>query len=330
MNRRVRALAGWILLSVFVVSATARLDWEGLGATLRDVTPGWLVLAVGANALILVLGAAQWLLFVPSGSRVGPRRMFTILAVTASVSNGGPTLAGHATGIHLLATHGGLGHAGGVSVTVLDQVAEGLAKWLLVVLGAALIPGFQYRGVGLTVLVGVPLLTFASLALAFHGSKLAEWGGTSAGWRRRSLTFVADAAHRLEALRRPWLFSVGVLMALLQKAAEALGMALAAAALGVSLPPWAVVAALVAVNLSVLVSVTPANLGIYEGAAFLVFRSAGLETHTALALALLCHAVYLLPLAATGWILVSAGALKESDAEDDPVRVAEGGNDGAA
>ena len=61
--------------------------------------------------------------------------MFGLVAVTSSVSNGGPPLAGHAAGARLLATRGELGNAAGVSVTILDQLAEGMTK--LVVVAAA-------------------------------------------------------------------------------------------------------------------------------------------------------------------------------------------------
>ena len=66
--------------------------------------------------------------------------MFPIVALTASVSNGGPVLAGHATGIQLLATRGGLGHAAAISVTLLDQAAEGLVEFapVLAALGLGL------------------------------------------------------------------------------------------------------------------------------------------------------------------------------------------------
>src|SRR6185295_5576825 len=129
----------------------------------------WLLLAVVANGTILVLTTAQWLLFLPRGAHVPATRMFGIVAVTSSVSNGGPMLAGHATGVHLLATRGRLGHAAGVSVTILDQLAEGMAKIIIVAAATMVVPGFQRRaGVVLIVLVPALIAVFALLAHRRH------------------------------------------------------------------------------------------------------------------------------------------------------------------
>lgn len=305
MKRHWRWLVGWGVLTAVVVVAARSVEWSQVLDAASLSHPLWLAVAVMANGSILVLATAQWLLFVPRGGHVPAGRMFSILALTSSVSNGGPFLAGHATGIHLLATRGGLGHAGGVSLTILDQVAEGLAKWSIVALALAVVPGFETRTVGLTIVLGAPLLALGFTVIAHRGHVLDRIASQASGWLGAGLRFLSSTVHHLEALRRPGLFGAGVGLAVLQKVAEALGIAAVAVALGVTLPVWAVVAALVAVNLSSLVSVTPANLGFYEGSAFLVFRSAGVDTDTALALALLCHAAYLVPLGGTGWILES-------------------------
>lgn len=303
--RHLRWLLGWGVLTALVVVSARTVAWGPVVDAAASAHPGWLALAVAANGAILVLATAQWLLFLPGGTRVPPWTMFGILAVTSSVSNGGPFLAGHATGIHLLATRGGLGHAGGVSLTVLDQVAEGLAKWSIVALAAALVPGFEYRAVGLTIVLGAPALAVGVGVLQSRRHSLDRWASRASGVWARALGFAASAVHRLEAIRSPARFGAGVALAILQKGAEALAIAAVAAALGVPLPVWLLVAVLVAVNLSTLLSVTPANLGIYEGAAVLVLRAAGVEMNAALVLALVAHAAYLLPLAGTGWLLES-------------------------
>lgn len=301
-------LLGWGVLTVLVVVAARTVAWGDVAHAVAGAHPLWLAAAVAANGAILLLATGQWLLFLPGSARVSPRRMFSIVAITSTVSNGGPPLAGHATGIHLLATRGGLGHAGGVSLTLLDQVAEGLAKWALLAVAAAVVPGFTSRGLGVAVIVGVPALAAAALLLAHRGHHLERLEARVRGWGARVLRFVVQGVHHLEALRRPRRFLAGVGLALLQKVAEGAAIAAVAAALGLALPPWVVVAALVAVNLTTLVSVTPANLGLYEGAAFLVYRAGGLDAETAAALAVVQHALYLLPLAGTGWAILTLQA----------------------
>jgi uncharacterized membrane protein YbhN (UPF0104 family) len=307
VKRHWRWLTGWAALTVLVVLAAGLVEWRTALGAVATADPFRLVLAVVCNGTILGLATLQWLLFVPAGRHVPPTRMFSIVALTSSVSNGGPTLAGHATGIHLLATRGGLGHAGGVSLTILDQVAEGLAKWSLVALAAAVVPGFEYRTVGLTVVLGAPVLALAVAVVANRGHLVHGPASESAGWFGAALRFLSRTVHHLEALRRPRLFAGGVALALLQKVMEGLAILAVAAALGITLPAWVVLATVVALNLSTLVSLTPANLGVYEGAAFMVLRAGGLDADAALALAMASHAAYLIPLGGTGWIIESAG-----------------------
>lgn len=303
--RRWRWIVGWATLVALVAVAANGLDWPRLLGAAARAEPGWLAAAVLANGTILFFATAEWLLFVPAGARVPPRTMFSIVAVTSTVSNGGPLLAGHATGIHLLATRAGLGPAGGVSLTILDQIAEGLAKWTVLILAAAIVPDFEYRAAGMTIILGAPALALGFAALARRRDFLDRLAGEARGRMRAVLRFISQTVHRLDAIRRPAPFGLGVALAIAKKTAEALGIAAIALALGVDLLPWHVVGALLAVSLSTMFSITPANLGVYEGSIFLVFRAAGVDADVALALALLSHVAYLLPLAGTGLALES-------------------------
>ena len=304
-RRRWQWMVGWTVLVALVAIAARGLDWPGVLGALAGARPVWLAAAVLANASILFFATAEWMLFVPAGVRVPPRTMFSIVAVTSTVSNSGPLLTGHATGIHLLATRAGLGPAGGVSLTILDQIAEGLAKWMVLILAVAMIPDFEYRAIGVTIFLGAPALAFGFAALARRRDFLDRLADDTRGRMGAVLRFVSQTVHHLDAIRRPKRFGFGVTLALAKKAAEALAIAAIALALGVDLLPWHVVAALLAVNLSTMLSVTPANLGVYEGSLFLVVRAAGIDTDLALALALLSHVAYLVPLAGTGLALES-------------------------
>ena len=71
-------------------------------------------------------------------------------------------------------------------------------------------------------------------------------------------------------------------------------------------------------NLSTVVSVTPANLGVFEGAAFLVYRTLGISSDTAVALAIVQHAAYLIPLAGIGWVISSVRPLNISRSKSEP------------
>jgi uncharacterized protein (TIRG00374 family) len=107
-------------------------------------------------------------------------------------------------------------------------------------------------------------------------------------------------------------------LGLLQKLVAGLAITCVLIAFGVVTPWWGILAVLVAVNLSTVVSVTPANLGVFEGAAFLVYITLGISSDTALALAVVQHVAYLIPLAGIGWIISSVRPLNINRGKSQP------------
>lgn len=319
MSRRTGWLVAWAVLTILVVLAFRGVAWDDAVSAFGQADLRWLLLAVAADFLILPLAAYQWIRFLPRGASVGFRPMFWITAVTSTVSNGGPFLAGHAAGIHLLATRGGVGHATAVSVKALDQLAEGLAKLAMVGAVLLLVPlPVSLRATAFTLGVGVPLLGLGLLLAAHRARRLEDWAGERRGWLGAVLSFLARVAAQLDAIRNPRAFWVGLLLALLQKAAEALAIWAVVMALGVEMPAWGILLVLTAVNLSTMASVTPANLGIYEGSALVAYRLAGVEPELALGLSVVQHVAYLIPLAGAGWVLLALRGLRFGEVVGEP------------
>lgn len=306
MIRRHRWLIGWLVLSVLMVVALTALPWTAVLASVRRADPLWLAAAVAANGSLLLLSAREWCILLPQMRQVAYPRMLWIHAITSTVSNGGPFLAGHATGVHLLATRGGVGHATAVSVKALEQLMEGLAKLALLGVTLALVPlPDAVRAASLVLVLGVPLLALGLLLAAHRAHRLDDWARDRPGRAGDAIRFALEVARQLEGLRRPVAFAHALVLALARKVLEGAAIWAVAAALGVPLPLWTVALALTAVALSTMASVTPANVGIYEGSALLAYRAAGLDVDTGLALAVVQHAAYLLPMAGAGWVTLA-------------------------
>jgi hypothetical protein len=79
-------------------------------------------------------------------------------------------------------------------------------------------------------------------------------------------------------------------------------------AIAPGLPLWAVPLAMAASNLATMVGVSPANLGIYEAAAYGAWKLAGATPETALTLALAQHAAFLAAMLGGGWLLATLSA----------------------
>jgi len=301
------------------VATIGRVDWTLAIAAVAKAKPLPLILAVLLNAMILVFATAQWLLFLPEGVSVARSKMFKIMAIMSTVANSGPAGGGAAVGVHLLARQEGVGHSVGLSVLLLDQLVEGLVKVAIVLLAIVVVPiGLEYKAVSATILIGVPTLFFVLTVIAHRKSALESISERTTGFLGWMLTKLNLVAANLEALRRPKKLSLTLVLGLLQKLVAALAITCILLAFGVVTPWWGILAVLVAVNLSTVVSVTPANLGVFEGAAFLVYRSLGISSDTAVALAIVQHAAYLIPLAGIGWIISSVRPLNISRSKSEP------------
>jgi len=319
LKTRVSYIVSWLLLTALIVATIGRVDWTLAIAAVAKAKPLPLILAVLLNAMILVFATAQWLLFLPEGVSVARSKMFKIMAIMSTVANSGPAGGGAAVGVHLLARQEGVGHSVGLSVLLLDQLVEGLVKVAIVLLAIVVVPiGLEYKAVSATILIGVPTLFFVLTVIAHRKSALESISERTTGFLGWVLTKLNLVAANLEALRRPKKLSLTVVLGLLQKLVAALAITCILLAFGVVTPWWGILAVLVAVNLSTVVSVTPANLGVFEGAAFLVYTSLGISSDTAVALAIVQHAAYLIPLAGIGWIISSVRPLNISRSKSEP------------
>lgn len=320
--RLLRWVAGCAAATFLLWLAFRSVEWGAVGDAVRAAGKVSLVLAVALNLSILLLWTVQWKLFAgPVGRRGGdgPRsaapslgRVFEVVTVMSTVSNSVPFMAGQATGVHLLATRGDTGHVGALSVLALDQLAEGLAKVALLALLAFLAPlPPGLKEAALTVTAGVSVLAAGLVLVTWLRARdrlvvrpTGARGGSPSDRIRRFVLRFADGLH---ALRSPRTLVAGIGLALAMKVAEGGAIVAVQHALGVEVPFWATVLVLASVGLATMVAVAPGNLGVYEASAFAAYRLAGLDVETSAALALLQHALFLLPAAGTGWLVLAAG-----------------------
>jgi uncharacterized membrane protein YbhN (UPF0104 family) len=305
---RVGILVGATLL---IVVAIQDVDWNRILPLLRTLRLPWIAAAIGLNASIIMLWSVQWRILVPGDTGVGWSNMLLVVSVMAMISNSVPFMVGQASGVLLLARYGGIGHASALSVYTMEQVAEGIAK-IVVVVGVVLLaplPEALAQGVqGLAVLVSVLGVTFVVLAFRFRQPPSAP---LREGRFERALHFGARWAHSLEGLRTPSIFGAGIALALGMKAAELAGILAIQHSLGLDLPLGTALLVLASVNFATIVSVTPGNLGVYEAASFAAYRLADVSPEQALTLSFLQHVCYLIPMLGVGYLYGGVRVFKE-------------------
>lgn len=301
----------WAVLTVAIVVAVRRLPWPQVVDRLAGAHQGWMLAAVAANAAILPLWAAEWRLLVPTAYRIGYRRMFGIVAVTASVLNSIPFLAGEASAIGLLITRGNLSRAAAVSVLALDQLLVAFVKLLTIAAAAALVPlpGSLNAGVvGLATAFAV--LLFALLALAHRWEELAGRVASGTSRLRRWIERALRVGLQLEALRDGRVVAIVAGIAIAKKAAELLGVLAVQVAFGLDASVSMALLVLAGLAITTLLPVTPANLGVYEATVFAAYRYAGVPADAALGMAVVQHACFAIPPLVIGYAVATASGIR--------------------
>ena len=300
--RRWMVLA-WVVLTVALVMTAADLPWRLAALYARRLHPGWLFAAVAANALILPLWAAEWRLLTPSAFRVGFARMLEVVSVSAAVLNSIPFFAGEASAVALLITRAGLSRGAALSVLALDQLLVGVAKLTLILTAALFGPVPAALRAGISALAAaVVALLIVLLPLAHRWQELRDRLMSQPTRVRALAARVAAVGQHLEALRhlqRAWRV---IALALAKKALEVAAIIAIQVAFG--LEPSVSAALLVAAALAIttLVPVAPANLGVYEGTVYGVYRLVGVPSEAAVGMAIVQHLAFLVPPLLAGYL----------------------------
>lgn len=287
-RRRLALAVTWLIATTLLVLCARTVDWVRAGEVLATVRVGWIVVAIAANAAILVWWAAFWRALRPEGETpVTFRRMFEIVSTASALMNTVPFGSGHAASFVLLTRRADTTQRGALSVMALDQLGEGLAKGVVFLLVGLLVPLPQWMRAGITtasVLVGI---WFIVLLVA------SRW------------------AKELRILRRPRALGA-MAYVLATKAVEACAIAAVQRAFGADIATSGTILVLAAVILGSMIPVSPGNLGTYEASVFLAYRYLGVAPELAMSLALMQHLCFMLPAVGVGYLFVSARTVARS------------------
>jgi uncharacterized protein (TIRG00374 family) len=303
---RLFAVTLWFGLTAALIVALRALPWQNTLQRMARTDPSWSAVAVAANIGILAVWAAEWRLLAPSAFGVLYSAMFEIVATMAAVLNSIPFFAGEATGVALLVDRAGLARGAALSVLAMDQLLSGIGKLTVLGLVAVTIPLPSWLKTGVVTLVGGVVALLVVLLAVAHG-----WEGMRArlaarvSTPRRVLARIVSVGAHLEALRQTHRVWRIMLLALAKKVIELTAIVAVQLALGVEPSFGTALLVLASIAVATLAPIAPANIGVYEAAVFAAYRFSGVPAETALALAVVQHICFLVPMLTTGYVILT-------------------------
>ena len=282
-----------LMLAALVVAACTwfvrGLDLKKIGAALASASVPWVLAAAALNLVQVVFRAAMLRALLAPIARIPTTHLVRYSLTTFAANNLLPGRAGELVRIYLLRTREGVPAASAVAVALVEKVFE-LAAMLLVVAPLPLVLPSLPRSVSLA----VGLLAVGGLAALVAVWAVARFvRGDAQGWLAR----FAEGAHVIKSLR---LAALALGFAVLVWVADGVEVWLVVRALGLHVPWAAPLLVLLVLNIAIALPSTPAQVGPFEAAAAGALVLLGVPAESALAFAILYHAMQVIPVTLLG------------------------------
>ncbi len=310
--RRIALVVGGIAISVIAVWLVTRgVDLERTTAIIAAASPGWLLAVLGVVAVQTVVRAARWRRLLPdrtldAGVHRPPSipRIVPVLLVGYLGNAVLPARLGEAARGVLIARREQLPIPQALGSVLLERIIDTLVLALLGVSAAFIIgvPDWVIR----IALVGVALSVAAVVALSIAPRFLHRTGG---GPFDRLVKGIASIVHGANVTKRPATIAGALILSLVAWLLDASVYWLVGRSLGLELAPVGVILIATVTVLSTAVPSAPGYIGTFELAAVAAAGIVGIDPATALAFAIVAHAMAVLPIALAGAVaLIALGA----------------------
>jgi len=321
-----RAALGTAISAAALYLVARSVDIGAAWDALRSAQPGWLGLLVAFIGIDLLTRALRWRVLLSPVGAVAYRDSLASLLVGYLANNVLPARLGEFVRSHDLGERSGLSKSTILGTIVVERVMDTL---VVVVIAALAIFVLSVRGVvASAVLVGLAVtsLLVVGILVGLVAHRLPGADAASAfinRWPRVHGLLVRLRAG-LAVTRSARVMSIALALTLVSWSCAVLGFASAAQSVGVE--PTIGQAALLAagVNLATAVPAAPGYVGTFELAAVTIAASVGIGRESALAFAVLLHAMSLLVTSLGGAAALLLGGRRRSRGSA-PAAEAEGG-----
>ncbi len=312
MNPTVARTLRWgltTLIIVFLVMFARTIDWAAAWGAMRAASLPLLAAAIVANLVSLAIKGIRWWLFLkPAGApSLGLATRATLAGCGLNnivVANGGD-----AARVVFVTRATGLPSSTVLATVALERLFDPVGFMILLVFGIIAYPlpnslerwGIPAQAALVAILAALIWFVHTSrrstASVAMH-----HWGGAS-GFFGKARAYLRGFAASTRYLTSGPRFAGALLISMIAWALQVATFHFAAAAANVSLPPAAVIAALLATNLGLIIRATPGNVGFFQFVFAVVVAPFGIQRSDAVAVSLLIQTVQIIPVTLAGMIL---------------------------
>jgi uncharacterized protein (TIRG00374 family) len=312
-----RAALGITISAIALFLVARSVDIPAAWDAMRSAQPGWLALLLVFVGVDLLTRALRWRMLLSPIGRVRYADSLASLLVGYLANNVLPARLGEFVRSHDLGERSGLSKSTILGTIVVERVMDTL---VVVVIAAFAIFVLAVRGiVASAVLVGLAVTALLIVAiivgLVAHRLPGADRASQFINRWPRVHGLLVRLRAGLAVTRNARVMAVSLTLTLVSWACAVLGFAVAAQSVGIQ--PTIGQAALLAagVNLATAVPAAPGYVGTFELAAVTIAASVGIDRESALAFAVLLHAISLLITSIGGAVALLAGGRRHARAE---------------
>ncbi len=309
MNPRVARALRWLLTAVivaFLVVFARTIDWTAAWSSIRHASMPLLIAAVVVNFLSMAVKGVRWWLFLrPAGAPSLPLALRATIA-GAGLNNVLVANGGDAARVVFVSRATGVPSSTILATLALERLFDPVGFVILLVYGVIAFELPQalekWRVPAELTLVAITalLLWFLYSARKTPPTQAANQSVTSLPLWGRVRRYLAGFAASTRSLATGPRFLGALVLSMLSWAGQLVTFVLAADAAHIAMPYAASLAALLAVNLGLLIRATPGNVGFFQFVYALTAEQFGVPRNDAIAVSLLIQTLQIIPLTLMG------------------------------
>jgi uncharacterized protein (TIRG00374 family) len=316
-TRTAVAIATLGLIAVFARS----VDWRTAWATVTSANPTFVLMAVGANLGSVVIKALRWRMFLASVGVPSASLAFRATLAGAALNNVVFANGGDAARVAAVANHARASSADVLATLAVDKLCD-LASYAIIFVAVAFalpLPAELARwrapvlgALGLMFIAAVFVIWPARRAVASPDDVYASFVARARAYGRRLLRTLTEVATAPR-------LAVALLLAVAAWAGQWATFHFAARAAAFPASPVTSLLALLTVNASFLIRLTPGNVGVFQFLYALAATAAGLDRDGAVAVAILISFIQYIPVTSIGLVLASTLMWRPEPATPAPI-----------